>query len=258
MRKAAWTAAALAILAFLYLPIVITVFYSFNESKYMTEFTGFTIKWYSELLKNERVIAALKNSFRVALLSAAISTALGFSLAYAVHRYRVLAQAAESLLYLPVVIPEVPEAVSLMMFFYVLGFSFGWLTVLIGHTAFNISFAYLTTKSQLHGINPNIEKAARVLGARGFELARRVIIPLASPGLLASFLMTFILSFTNFVKTAFTTGPGFETVPLLIWKSAVRGRATTELNAMATLLLVLSLSLSIVYTRIMYSEGKKS
>jgi spermidine/putrescine transport system permease protein len=256
LHKFAWLIVIAIVLAFLYTPIAITVFYSFNESKYMTEFTGFTLKWYKQLFSNERVLEALKNSLEVAMASSAISTFLGFMLGYAMHRYRVFGDKFESLMYLPVVIPEVPEAVSIMIFFYILGFQFGWITVLIGHTAFNISFAYLTIRSQLYNINQNIEKAARILGAKGLELARKIVIPLASPGLLASALMTFILSFNNFVKTAFTTGPGFETLPLLIWKNAVRGRATTELNALATILLVLSLSLSIIYTRIVFIEKR--
>lgn len=256
MFKYFWAIVLILIIGFLYTPIAITVIYSFNESKYMTEFTGFTTYWYKQLFQNERILNALQNSLKIAIASAIISTTLGFMLGYAVHRYRVFREGFESLIYLPVVIPEVPEAVSIMMFFYILGFSFGWLTILIGHTAFNISFAYLTIRSQLYNINPNIEKAARILGAKGLELARKIILPLASPGLLASGLMTFILSFNNFVKSAFTTGPGFETLPLLIWKNAVRGRATTELNALATVLLLLSLSLSLIYTKVVFIEKK--
>lgn len=257
MSKTLWYVSIFIIIAFLYTPIAVTIAYSFNDSKYMTEFTGFTLKWYKSLFSNERVIDALRNSFKIAVFSATVSTVLGFALAFAIYRYKVIGNLPEALLYLPVVIPEVPEAVSIMMFFYMLGFSFGWLTVFIGHTAFNISFAYITAKSQLYAINPNIEKAARTLGAKGLQLAIKIVLPLASPGIIAAALMTFILSFNNFVKTAFTTGPGFETLPLLLWKNAVRGRATTELNALAALLLVLSLFLALFYTKVMYIERKK-
>lgn len=257
MHKYIWLLTIVSLIIFLYLPIIVTITYSFNESKYMTEFTGFTLKWYIQLFSNDRILEALKNSLKIAIVSSVFSTCIGFMLGYAVHRYKILRESFESLIYLPIVIPEVPEAVSIMMFFYILGFSFGWVTVLIGHIAFNISFAYVTIRSQLYNINPNIEKAARILGAKGLELAKRVILPLAAPGLLASSLMTFILSFNNFVKTAFTTGPGFETLPLLIWKNAVRGRATAELNALATILLLLSLSLSFIYTRVVYIEKKR-
>lgn len=256
MAKTFWYLVATAIILFLYIPVVVTVIYSFNEAKYVGDLTGFSLRWYSSLLRNERVAEALMNSLKVAIPSSVISTFLGFALAYSAHRHGVLGPRLETLLYLPIVIPEVPEAVSLSMFFYTFGFSFGWLTVLIGHTAFNVSFAYVTVKSQLYGIEANIVRAARVFGASGHKLATKVILPLAAPGLLAGGLMTFILSFNNFVKTAFTTGPGFETLPLLIWKQAVRGRATSELNALASILLILSLAMSVLYTRVLFLRGR--
>jgi len=135
------------------------------------------------------------------------------------------------------------------MFFYLMGADYGWLTVFIGHTAFNISYSYVTVKGQVHGVGLSVERAAQTLGAGAFTILRRIVLPLLVPGLVASLLVTFINSFSDFVKTVFTTGPGFETLPLYVWKVAVRGRATPELNALATLMIVFSLLISLYYTR---------
>ncbi len=244
-----WHVYILAVLVFLYAPIAVLILFSFNESKYMTHLTGFTLEWYTRLVENVRILNALENSVSIALVSAVVSTLLGLLAAYSVRRAPYLSLKLDTLMVPPIVIPEVAEAVSLMMFFYMVGAEYGWLTVFIGHTAFNISYAYVTIKGQIHSISPNIEKIAQSLGAGSFAVFRRIVIPLLTPALMASFLVTFITSFSDFVKTVFTTGPGFETLPLYVWRVAVRGRATPELNALATLMILVSLVISIYYTR---------
>lgn len=245
----AWGLYMALLLAFLYLPVAVLVLFSFNESKYMTGITGFTLDWYKALADNRRIWTALENSMSIGLASALVSTLLGALAALSLRTSPQLSTRLDVLMLPPIVIPEVAEAVSLMMFFHLAGAEYGWLTVFIGHTAFNISYAYVTVKGQVHGFSPSIEKAARTLGAGEVTVFRKIILPLITPALVASILVTFITSFSDFVKTVFTTGPGFETLPLYVWRVAVRGRATPELNALATLMILASLLVSVYYTR---------
>ncbi|MEM0257603.1 MAG: ABC transporter permease subunit, partial [Thermofilum sp.] len=130
----------------------------------------------------------------------------------------------------------------------------GFWTVLVGHTAYNIAYAYVALKPQFAITSRNIEAAALTLGAKPFDVFIRIYFPLAMPGVVSSLLITFVMSFDDFVKTAFTTGPGFKTLPLVIWSRAARGRATQDLNALATILIVVSLVASYVYTRQVFAR----
>lgn len=213
----------------------------------MGRWEGFTVRWYLELLNDEDVIRAAINSFVVALLSALISTCLGALAAY--YSARMGSSSLDPVFYVPIVIPEIAEAVSLLLLFYWAGVELGFLTVLIGHTAYNVAYAYVALKPQFELTPRRLEEAAMVLGAKPIHVLLKLLVPLATPGLLASLLITFTMSFDDFVKTAFTTGPGFKTLPLVIWARAARARATPSLNALATIMTLLSLLSAYLYVK---------
>jgi spermidine/putrescine transport system permease protein len=138
-----WTIYTIALLSFLYLPIFMMVIQSFNDSKYLTEWKGFTLKWYIKLFESNEVWASFMNSFTIALASALTSTFLGITLAYTYIRSKgKIYDFLDIAMYTPIIIPEIAEAVSLALFFYLSNINFGWYTVFIGHTAFNIAFVY--------------------------------------------------------------------------------------------------------------------
>ncbi len=245
------------VLVFLYVPVAVLVVYSFSASRYTGVWGGFTTEWYRRLLADAEVWGALRNSLTVALASALVSSLLGLLLAYSAVRGGYRGSGFKVYFYTPIVIPEIAEAVSLMMFFYLAGVELGWLTVFIGHTAFNISYAYVTVRSQLQLLSPSIEDAARVMGASTARVFREIVVPLSMPGIVAALMITFISSFEDFVKTVFTTGPGFETLPLLIWTRAARARASPDLNALAFLMIIWSLAVAFIYIKIVGVGGEK-
>ncbi|MGB9708487.1 MAG: ABC transporter permease [Infirmifilum sp.] len=243
------------LLAFIYAPLIFVIIQSFNVSKYPGDLKGFTLRWYSELLLDSEVLTAALNGASVALISSILSTILGGLAAYYFARRR-SSPLVDNFFYAPIVIPEIVESVSLLMLYYYVGAELGFWTVLIGHTAYNVSYAYVALKPQFRLTATNVEDAAYTLGAKPFDVFVRVYFPLALPGIISSLLITFSMSFDDFIKTAFTTGPGFKTLPLVIWARAARGRATSELNALATILIAVSLLTSYIYTRQVF-KGKE-
>lgn len=243
------------LLAFLYVPLLYIIVQSFNSAKYPGEWKGFTLNWYFELLRDQEIFNAMVNGLSVAILSAIISTVLGGLAAYYFSKKN--EKFVDSFFYAPIVIPEIVESVSLLMLYYYAGVELGFWTVLIGHTAYNVSYAYVALKPQFQVTSRSMEEAAYTLGAKPFDVFVRVYFPLALPGIIASLLITFAMSFDDFVKTAFTTGPGFKTLPLVIWARAARGRATSELNALATIMILVSLVASYIYSKQTLSSIEK-
>lgn len=240
------------LLVLLYIPLLLVILQSFNASKYPGEWKGFTLQWYVALASDGEVISAAINGASIAILSSLLSTALGGVAAYYFAR-KGSSSLVDNFFYAPIVIPEIVESVSLLMLYYYVGAELGFWTVLIGHTAYNVSYAYVALKPQFRMTSSSVEEAAYTLGAKPFDVFVRVYFPLALPGIISSMLITFSMSFDDFVKTAFTTGPGFKTLPLVIWARAARGRATSELNALATILIIVSLLTSYVYTKQVFS-----
>ncbi|MEM1575338.1 MAG: ABC transporter permease [Nitrososphaerota archaeon] len=254
--KIIWMIYTIALLSFLYIPIFMMVIQSFNNSKYLTEWKGFTLKWYIKLFESNEVWLSFINSFTIALASALTSTFLGITLAYTYIRSKSkVYDFLDIAMYTPIIIPEIAEAVSLALFFYLSNISFGWYTVFIGHTAFNIAFAYFTLKAQLSLISKNVEDAALILGAKPIKVLFSVLLPIAMPAIIASLIITFTLSFDDFIKSVFTTEPGFPLLPILIWTRAARARATPDLNALATIMITISLCLASLYTYYMYRRS---
>jgi spermidine/putrescine transport system permease protein len=228
---------------FLYAPIIILVIFSFNASRFVTTWEGFSLRWYGELFKNEAMAAALKNSLIVAVASTLISTVFGTMVALVMERRRFPAKLAfDALLYLPIIIPDIAMAVMLLLFFVMAKISLSLATIIIAHVAFNISFVAVVVRARLVGFDRSLEEAAQDLGANELQTFWHVTLPLLMPGILGGALLAFTLSLDDFVITFFTAGVGSTTLPLRIY-SMVKLGITPEINAVSTLLLAASMTL---------------
>lgn len=241
--------------ALIYLPMAVVAVQSFNEHPYLGGWGGFTLKWYKLALNDSEALEAFANSLMVAAASAAGSVALAAMAGYA-YRRRGGLSIVDYATYPPIVLPEIVEAVALLVFLAALGAPFGPVTVIIGHTAFNVAYAYIVIAPALREAS-KYEDVARTLGATPFSSTIMVTLRLAAPGLVSALALTALLSFTDFIKTLFTTGPGFETLPLLLWNRARRPGLREEtthsaLSALATIMIVSTLIVAAAYTLAVY------
>ncbi len=240
-----------ALYFFLYAPILIMVVFSFNDSRLLAVWRGFSLRWYETLFADPTVWKAFYNSIWVALLTTIVSMVLGTMTAFVMIRHSFRGKSIlDSSLYFPVVIPEITEALSLLLFYVFTGIPLGGLTVAIGHIAFAISYATIVIRARLVGFDRSVEEAARSLGANELRTFLHVTFPLILPGVIAGGLLAFTVSYDDFIKTAFTAGPGFQTLPLRIYAMASRGGVSPQLNALATVTLVVSLALAVVRLRL--------
>jgi spermidine/putrescine transport system permease protein len=232
-----------SIYAFLYAPILVLVFFSFNSSRSTQVWTGFSTEWYGALLSDQTVLEAFRTSMVVGVTSTVISTAIGTLTALALARYRFRGKSfTDSVIYANTVMPEIVVGVSLLVFFVALGFQLGIMTIIIAHVAFNISFVTIVVRARLAGMDRSIEEAAQDLGANPVETFLRVTLPLILPGVMAGALLAFTLSFDDFVITFFVAGVGSSTLPLKIY-SMIRFGVSPAINALSTVILVVTMVL---------------
>lgn len=228
---------------FLYAPIVILIVFSFNSSRFVSAWEGFSLRWYGELFRDAAMMAALKNSLIVAVASTLISTVIGTMAALVMERYQFGGKLAmDALLYLPIIIPEIAMAVMLLLFFVLARVTLSLGTVIIAHVAFNISYVTVVVRARLVGLDRRLEEAAQDLGANELQTFRHVTLPLLMPGILGGALLAFTLSLDDFVVTFFTAGVGATTLPLRIY-SMVKLGLTPEINAISTILVLASMTL---------------
>lgn len=221
--------------AYIYLPILILIIFSFNTQKLNVRWEGFTLAWYGELFRDAHVLDALRNSLVIATISTVVATVIGTMAALALQRYSFRGRgASESLLYIPVIIPEVVMGIALLAFFAQMNIRLGLTTITLAHIAFSIPFVTLVVRARLHGFDKSIEEAAMDLGANEFTTFRRVTLPTIMPGVLSGAMLAFTLSLDDYVITYFTAGPGSTTLPLRVF-SMVRFAVTPEVNALSTL-----------------------
>ncbi|MBW9116093.1 ABC transporter permease subunit [Rhizobium cauense] len=224
--------------AFLYLPIVLLVVFSFNESKLVTVWGGFSTKWYVSLLHNQALLDAAWVTIRVGLLSATAATILGTLAAIALVRYtrfrgRML---FSGMVYAPLVMPEVITGLSLLLLFVAIGFDRGFWTITLAHTTFTMCFVAVVVQSRLVSFDNSIEEAAQDLGAPPLRTFFEVTLPIIAPAVLSGWILAFTLSLDDLVITSFTSGPGATTLPMKIY-SQVRLGVTPEINAVCTILI---------------------
>jgi spermidine/putrescine transport system permease protein len=245
-RIGLWAAAGFGY-AFLYIPLAIVVVYSFNNSRLNAEWVGFTLDWYDKLFHNDEMLAAAGNSLLIALVASVVSTVLGTMAGVAMHRYKL--RVLPLLVLTPIAIPEILMGVSLLIFFVLLNFTLGLVSVALAHIAFCIGFVAIVVRARRAGMDESLTEAARDCGATPFEAVRHVTLPLIMPGVIAGALMAFTLSIDDFVITFFTAGAGTVTLPLQIY-SMIKIAVTPEVNAVSTLLMLLTLALIIVASRL--------
>jgi spermidine/putrescine transport system permease protein len=228
---------------FLYVPILILIVFSFNSSRFVTSWSGFSFRWYGELFQNEAMMLAMRNSLIVAVASTLLSTVFGTMVALAMERHQFFGKFAfDALLYLPIIIPDIAMAVMLLLFFVMSKFTLSLTTIIISHVAFNISFVAVVVRARLVGFDRSLEDAAQDLGANEIQTFWHVTLPLLMPAILGGALLAFTLSLDDFVITFFTAGVGSTTLPLRIY-SMVKLGITPEINAVSTLMLLASMTL---------------
>ena len=244
-----WT---IAVFAFLYLPIVLLVVYSFNDSRLNLYWAGFTTKWYGLLFGNEVLLRAFQNSLIVAAATTTLAVIIGTSAAWLLYRYRFPAQQTLGLLiFIPMVMPEVLMGVSLLVLFVSLGVPLGYGTLIIAHTTFCFPFVLVGVQARLQGIDPSLEEAAMDLGATPLKAFWLVIVPYLMPAIVAGALMSFTLSFDEYIVTIFTSGADSQTLPLKVY-GMVRVGLNPQLNALSTLFIAATALLVIasqIFTR---------
>lgn len=231
-------AAALAVYAFLYAPLVVVVLYSFNDSKLNAEWVGFTLDWYRILFADEAMLTAAYNSFVIAVVASLAATVLGTLAGLAMHKFRL--RVLPFLVLTPLAVPDVLTGVSLLVLFVLLNISLGMTSVILAHVAFCISYVAIVVRSRLAGMDESLTEAARDLGATPWQSFRLITLPLIAPGVLAGALLAFTMSIDDFVITFFTAGAGTTTLPLQIY-SMIKVVVTPEINAISTLLMLLTL-----------------
>jgi len=238
-------ASAVAVYLFLYIPLIVVVAFSFNDSKLSAEWVGFTTGWYTKLFHNEEMLKAATNSLMIATIAALSATVLGTMAGIAMHRYR--SRLLPVMVLTPIAMPEILLGVSLLIFF-ITTFgedSLSLLTVILAHTTFCIGFVAIIVRARLAGMDESIFEAARDLGATPWRSFVLVTLPLIMPGVIAGALMAFTLSIDDFVITFFTAGAGVPTLPLTIY-TMVKIAVTPEVNALSTLLMLITLTLIVV------------
>ena len=226
--------------AFLYLPIVLLVAYSFNASRLVTVWGGFSTQWYGALLRNEALVSAAWVTLRVGLVSATAATVLGTLAALTLVRYgRFRGRALfTGMIYAPMVMPEVITGLSLLLFFVAIGLDRGFWTIVLAHVTFTLCFVAVVVQSRLVAFDRALEEAAMDLGATPLRAFFLVTLPLIAPAVAAGFLLAFTLSIDDLVIASFTAGPGATTLPMRIY-SQVRLGVTPEINAASTILIAL-------------------
>jgi spermidine/putrescine transport system permease protein len=238
-----------AVIVFVYAPVLVVAVYSFNDSRVALEWRGFTLDWYRSLFQSAEIAAALRNTVIVSLASTLIATGLGALVAVGIHFLRFPGRRAmQGLLYLPVVMPDIVMAVGLLALYVALGVTLGRVSVILAHVAFQISFVALVVGGRLHGFPVSVVEAARDLGAGPAQVLRRIVIPLALPGILAGAVVALTLSVDDFLITYFTAGAGASTLPIRIYAMVKRG-ITPDVNALATLLLVFTVGVTLIAVR---------
>ncbi len=224
--------------AFLYVPMLILIVFSFNESKLVTVWAGFSAKWYGELLRNEQFLEAAWVTLKVAVLSSTLATVLGTMAAYVLVRAgrfpgRTL---FSGMIYAPLVMPEVITGLSLLLLFIALDVERGVFTIVLAHTTFAMCYVSVVVSSRLMTFDRSLEEAALDLGCTPFAAFRLVTLPIITPAVVSGWLLAFTLSLDDLVIASFTSGPSSTTLPIKIF-SSVRMGVSPEINALSTLMI---------------------
>lgn len=251
-----------AVMAFLYLPIGVLIFFSFNESKSRSVFTGFTFDWYRKLFSNSVILSSLRNTLIIALVSAVVATIIGTAAAIGINSMNKLMRGViMNVTYLPIINPEIVTGVSLMLLFVSMqggiawlnerlgtafSFDFGFPTLILAHITFNIPYVILNVMPKLRQMDRFVYEAALDLGCPPLTAFSKVVLPEIMPGVMSGFLMAFTYSLDDFIISYFNTGATAQTLPITIY-SMTRRKVSPEINALSTIIFVVVITVLLVY-----------
>ena len=245
------------LLAFLYLPIIIMALMSFNVSPFYQLPFEWTTEWYASLWQNDQLIAATWNSVEIAVIATVICTALGSAASLALFRYEFRGKKIlQALLFPPIAIPWLITGTAMLIFFFGVGIGRGLHAILLGHVALALPYVIVVVSARLQTFAPELEEAARSLGANQWQVTRRVTLPWIMPGVIAGGLFAFAVSFDQFVVSYFLSTPGQTTLPVEIY-AAIRKGFTPEINAVSTIIIVVSMALMLLTARFFKFGGEK-
>ncbi|WP_317929518.1 ABC transporter permease [Halioxenophilus sp. WMMB6] len=229
---------------FLYLPILVMIAYSFNSNKIVSVWQGFSLKWYFSALQNDGLMSAVRVSLTVATVATVLATLIAISAALVLSRGKDVkgAKLSETVINLPLMLPEIVFAVAILILFSQLGVQNGLLKLILAHTCFCIPFAFLPIRARLQGMHTNFEQAAQDLYAPPWVAFKRITLPLIMPGIFAGAMLSFVISMDDFITSNIVSGGGATTLPVYIF-SLVKQGVSPELNAISTLIIAISLLL---------------
>jgi len=233
------------VLAFFYLPIVYVVFFSFNSSKSLSNFTGFSTKWYEEMFSNRSIMEAIMVTVVIAVIATAVSTVVGTITAIGMSKSKkVVREFITQTNNLPMLNPDIVTAIGFMLFFTSLRISTGFVTMLLAHIAFCIPYVILSIMPRLRRLDPNMAEAAMDLGCTPWQAMWRVIIPQIKGGIIAGALVAFSMSFDDFVISLFTTGPGISNISIYVYSNVKRVNPT--INALSAIIVYVVTAILII------------
>lgn len=242
---------------YMYLPILVLAFYSFNESSYSAGWEGFSLKWYAKLFSDGRVLRALQNSLMVAIVAVLISAVLGTMMAVGLAKYRFWGKSLyRGVSYLPLIIPDIAIAVATLVFLAVIGIPLSVWTVVAAHVVFCLAYVAIVVSSRLANLDPHLEEAALDLGATPAQAFIKVLLPELAPAILAGCLLSFVLSMDDLLIASFTSGTGATTLPMEIF-SRIRTGVKPDINALSVLLILGSGAVAFVAEYIRYQGEQK-
>jgi spermidine/putrescine transport system permease protein len=228
---------------FLYIPIIVLVVFSFNDSKLNAVWTGFSLKWYRSLASNTGILEAMKNSLLIAVASTILSVMIGTLAAVGMYRYNFKGKSlVDGMLYVPLVIPEIVMGIALLAFFSMADFSMGIGTLILAHVTFSVSYVVAVVRARLDGFDKSVEEAAADLGATPTQTFFAVTLPIIAPGVIAGGLLAFTLSLDDMIISFFVAGPNSMTLPLKVF-SMVKFGVTPEINALSTIIMLFTLTI---------------
>ncbi|NCD33235.1 MAG: ABC transporter permease [Spartobacteria bacterium] len=250
-------ATTIAVLVFFYIPILFLVMNSFNASRFGGAWQGFSVKWYARLFSDKTVWRALENSLIIALISTSVSMVAGTLSAFAIHKFKTRMQVVHyTLIYTPLVLPDLLMGMSLLLFFVALRVPLGMTTIALAHITFCISYVTMVVLARLQDFDFTLIEAARDLGATSWGATRKILLPLLMPGILAGGMLAFTLSIDDFVITFFVSGPGATTLPIQIY-SMIRHGSPAMINALSTILLTITFIIILISRYFSGYEKKK-
>ena len=245
------------LLAFLYLPIIIMALMSFNVSPFYQLPFEWTTEWYASLWQNDQLISATWNSIEIAVITTIICVVLGSAASLALYRYEFRGKKfLQALLFPPIAIPWLITGTAMLIFFFGVGIGRGLFAILLGHVALALPYVIVVVSARLQTFAPELEEAARSLGANQWQVTSRVTLPWIMPGVIAGGLFAFAVSFDQFVVSYFLATPGQTTLPVEIY-AAIRKGFTPEINAVSTIIIVVSMALMLLTARFFKFGGEK-